>query len=664
MKTSIRPTTLALLLLLQWAPAKVYAWSTTNQCCRTAIAAVVPQQTTASSWKACTPFIRKHTTTTLSTTALAAAQGYVKNDMMDLLHQVNKARMSEGIPPVDYSEELEDVAYVHTLDMIKNHFFGHTGSDKSTLRERVAESGFEASVVGENLGKNLFSVQDAVAYWMSQTDGFEQILNPDFTHIGAFEKSGKWTQVFAAFGTAPVVNDLNNGDIINNNNNARQGQEQGQRQPNRNNKAVPNTAPSKQFAGTPRRANSPIVPNLNRGQPDNFNNGSRGSMKSPFSQQEPIKYPSSSQTRTMNNFSSGASGGANRGASRGGASYGGNPSSSGGYRSSSSNNSEQYSNNYSSSGKSSYNSNGSSSSRDDEQQRVRPNYDKFDRINNVDNNKNGNDNHNDHINNGDQYGITELDTHYEITMSVPGINEQDIKVQLEQDGRILCLRGERKSWDDARLTEVEFERRFALGRDVDKNGIGATVNNGILFVKIARDESRRNVATFVPVTNADEMQYGTNNGSSSGGSYGMNVDDYGPPPLPKQVNYNRNNNNSDNNNPFAGGAGGGDPDLEEFAAYGDERAFREYSPRNMGRGPPPGAQGSYGDERRYRDYDNGQDEFGAQTDLNGNPVSGEGASYGGVAAAPRTKKPEGYEASKSAGWSGWADKIPRSREGM
>jgi len=572
-------------------------------------------------------------TNTSTSTALSAAQGYVKNDMMDLLHLVNKERMREGIPPVDFSEELEAVAYVHTLDMIKNHFFGHTGSDKSTLRERVASTGFQASVVGENLGKNLFSTQDAMAYWMSQTDGFEQILNPDFTHFGAFEKSGKWTQVFAAFGTAPNTNDNKGG---------------------RSNAGPANSKGS----GVPKRTRDPNVPNLNRGQPHNFNNGSRGSMESPFSHQEPIKYPSS-QTRTMNSPSGGGtySGSASRDRPSSGA-YGGNYSSGvGGYRSSAS--SSQYSN-YSS-GRSSYNSNGSkSSSNNSNYERVRPNYDNLNLNNNNPNgvgpNNSGNNN-----NNGDMFGITELPSHYEITMSVPGINEQDIKVQLEQDGRILCLRGERKSWDDARLTEVEFERRFALGRDVDKGGIGATVNNGILFVKVARDEARRNVAAYVPVTTIGDDEYGDDGRNSRGSSYAMDVDDYGPKDY------------RDINNPFGDGGGGGDRDYgREFGRdimggpgpYGDERAYREYSPRDMGRGPPPpGSQGSYGDERRYREY-GGQEEFGAQTDLNGNPVNGGGALYGGVQAAPRTKKPTGYEASKSPGWSGWADSIPRARSGM
>jgi len=624
MKTSIL-TSLAL-VLLQWTQ-NVYAWSTnTKLCCRNFPNVKNKQaKTSTSTFKhVCSFKTMNKRLRTNSHTALSAAQGYIKNDMMDLLHLVNKERMREGIPPVDFSEELEAVAYVHTLDMIKNHFFGHTGSDKSTLRERVESTGFQASVVGENLGKNLFSARDAMAYWMSQTDGFEQILNPHFTHFGAFEKSGKWTQVFAAFGTAPNVN----------NNDSKGGRSAGTKG------GVPK---SSSYA----RTRDPNVPNLNRGQPHNFNNGSRGSMESPFSHQEPIKYPSS-QTRTMNNPSGGGggtySGSASRDRPNSGA-YGGNTS--GGFRSSAS--SSQYSN-YSS-GRSSYNSNGSSSNSNSNNERVRPNYDNLN-LNNPNGggpNTNGNGNNN---NNGDMFGITELPTHYEITMSVPGINEQDIKVQLEQDGRILCLRGERKSWDDARLTEVEFERRFALGRDVDKGGIGATVRHGILFVKVARDEARRDVATYVPVTNIDENYDGQNRGS-----YSMDVDDYGPKDYRDNSSFG--GGDRDYGREFGRDMGDGAPPGGP-GPYGDERAYREYSPRDMGQGPPPpGSQGSYGDERRYREY--GREEFGAQTDLNGNPVNGGGASYAGVQASPRTKKPTGYEASKSPGWSGWADNIPRAR---
>ncbi|WVT77171.1 Hsp20/alpha crystallin family protein (plasmid) [Sinorhizobium chiapasense] len=91
--------------------------------------------------------------------------------------------------------------------------------------------------------------------------------------------------------------------------------------------------------------------------------------------------------------------------------------------------------------------------------------------------------------------IEENDTEIRVTAEVPGIDPDDIEVLLE-DGT-LTLRGESKSETedkDRRFSERtygRFERRLALGRQVDEDKIAATFKNGLLAVTLPKTEKAR-----------------------------------------------------------------------------------------------------------------------------------------------------------------------------
>ena len=91
--------------------------------------------------------------------------------------------------------------------------------------------------------------------------------------------------------------------------------------------------------------------------------------------------------------------------------------------------------------------------------------------------------------------IEENDNEIGVTAEIPGIDPDDVEVVLE-DG-VLMLRGEIKSETEdkeRRFSERHygrFERRLALGRQIDEDKVVATFKNGLLAVTLPKTEKAR-----------------------------------------------------------------------------------------------------------------------------------------------------------------------------
>ncbi len=125
-----------------------------------------------------------------------------------LLALINSERESEGLAAYESQSKLVIAARLHSTDMACNDFFSHTGSDGSTVGERVAGQGYEAS----RLDQTIFRTPDtssnapqlAFDFWMASPPTRAVILDEDFTEVGIsyiFESSstfgGYFTVVFA-----------------------------------------------------------------------------------------------------------------------------------------------------------------------------------------------------------------------------------------------------------------------------------------------------------------------------------------------------------------------------------------------------------------------------------------------------------------------------------
>jgi HSP20 family protein len=86
--------------------------------------------------------------------------------------------------------------------------------------------------------------------------------------------------------------------------------------------------------------------------------------------------------------------------------------------------------------------------------------------------------------------ISETDKELRVTAEVPGLDQKDIELLLDDD--VLTLRGEKRSETEDKERQFSeryygrFERRIPLGYEVEADKIDAQFKNGILTVKLPK----------------------------------------------------------------------------------------------------------------------------------------------------------------------------------
>ncbi|MGF2736215.1 CAP domain-containing protein [Marinobacter sp. DUT-1] len=130
-----------------------------------------------------------------------------------MLEYVNAARTqgrecgSEYFPAVEplvYNCPIEAAATKHSNDMAENNFFSHIGSDGLRVGGRVTETGYEWSVVGENIAAGYDDVEAVMTGWLESPGHCRNIMDSRFTGIAVVRVNARaadypnyWTQVFA-----------------------------------------------------------------------------------------------------------------------------------------------------------------------------------------------------------------------------------------------------------------------------------------------------------------------------------------------------------------------------------------------------------------------------------------------------------------------------------
>lgn len=88
--------------------------------------------------------------------------------------------------------------------------------------------------------------------------------------------------------------------------------------------------------------------------------------------------------------------------------------------------------------------------------------------------------------------IQETDTQYRITLEVPGVDEKDIQLTLDDD--VLWIRGEKRQEQERQEGQYHriersygsFQRALNLPEDANQDAIKATFKNGVLAITIDR----------------------------------------------------------------------------------------------------------------------------------------------------------------------------------
>ena len=82
----------------------------------------------------------------------------------------------------------------------------------------------------------------------------------------------------------------------------------------------------------------------------------------------------------------------------------------------------------------------------------------------------------------DGYDIQEDSEKVTVTVSVPkGVLQEDIHVEII-NGSVMHISGQRKKSENGGTSEISFDKRFALGRNMDQSKITANLKDGTLTI--------------------------------------------------------------------------------------------------------------------------------------------------------------------------------------
>ena len=78
------------------------------------------------------------------------------------------------------------------------------------------------------------------------------------------------------------------------------------------------------------------------------------------------------------------------------------------------------------------------------------------------------------------YEINEKEGKCMISLDLSGVKRSDMNVDLEGDGKIVHIHGERKMVQEGKTLETKFSKRFTIGDDVDIEKMTANLSDGVL----------------------------------------------------------------------------------------------------------------------------------------------------------------------------------------
>merc|ERR1719159_158984 len=103
-----------------------------------------------------------------------------------------------------------------------------------------------------------------------------------------------------------------------------------------------------------------------------------------------------------------------------------------------------------------------------------------------------------------RYQLIDNDEKFQLTVDVPGVNEEDIEIKLD-DGQ-LTVKGQRLAESESSRFASKFSQSFYLDPTVDVDSFTATLNNGVLVVSAPKDLSKleENVRK-IPITPLEDI---------------------------------------------------------------------------------------------------------------------------------------------------------------
>ncbi|ASK61101.1 hypothetical protein CFK37_02265 [Virgibacillus phasianinus] len=133
----------------------------------------------------------------------AEEQTQAQSDQLNEFEQqvvelTNNEREERGLEPLKIDVELSKMARDKSQDMSTNGYFSHTSPNYGSPFDMMESYGITYQSAGENIARGQRTPEEVVNGWMNSQGHRENILNPDYTHIGVgYVADGNyWTQEF------------------------------------------------------------------------------------------------------------------------------------------------------------------------------------------------------------------------------------------------------------------------------------------------------------------------------------------------------------------------------------------------------------------------------------------------------------------------------------
>lgn len=143
---------------------------------------------------------------------LPASLGDWQQAGREILQKVNEARgharrcgpqAFDAAAPLSWSEPLAQASLAHSRDMAGRNYFSHQDKGGNLAGKRATQAGYNWQLIGENIAAGQGSAKQVVAGWLASPSHCFNIMNPDFTEMGAAyalnpqsDAAIYWTQVF------------------------------------------------------------------------------------------------------------------------------------------------------------------------------------------------------------------------------------------------------------------------------------------------------------------------------------------------------------------------------------------------------------------------------------------------------------------------------------
>ena len=128
----------------------------------------------------------------------AAPNGSISAIEQAVLDLTNAERQKAGLSALKTDSNLMNSAREKSMDMSSNGYFSHTSPTHGSPFDQMKAHGVSYSSAAENIAMGQRTAEAVVKGWMESPGHRQNILTPDFTHIGiGYDEDGHyWTQQF------------------------------------------------------------------------------------------------------------------------------------------------------------------------------------------------------------------------------------------------------------------------------------------------------------------------------------------------------------------------------------------------------------------------------------------------------------------------------------